>query len=191
MRPFQVLHPEHSTCTSFNNQQFICDTDYRVKETLTFAQILARIDEQAQGCRHISLTGGEPFIHKEIRPLIDLLLAEIPDCLIHIETSGTWPIGQNLGMQVWLTCSPKRGFLQVNKRHIDQWKFLIRDTEDECAVMKFIKEYDVTQNEIYIQPIDPMQGKMPVKDLEFIVACVKRHPEWKLSLQIHKMLGVS
>jgi len=134
--PFQILHPEYATCTSFSNAQFICDTDYRVKERLTSYEIGERVKESKAD--HVCLTGGEPFIHN-----LDDLLFTLDGYSIHIETSGTKPI-ENLRGD-WITCSPKAGFLKENVEHILEYKFLVRHAADEVAILKFLHDNEIEE----------------------------------------------
>lgn len=189
--PFQVLHPEYATCTSFSGEKFICDTDYRVKERLTIEQIVALIPNT----EHVVLTGGEPLMHKDIYELISALSGGYR---VHVETSGTIMIPYfRIDTDIWITCSPKMGFIHSNSVGINEYKFLVRSAADEESVLNFIKLHQIDTS-IFIQPIDETPGeelnmleaKITRDNRNFAVECVKRHPRWRLSVQLHKYLGV-
>lgn len=179
-----------ATCTSFSGEHFTCDTDYRVKQRLEICEILEAVPE---GCTHISITGGEPLIHAGLRDLIELFDKEL-DVMIHLETSGTLPIDKVIdGHIIDCVCSPKVGFLRENIYEIDQFKFLIRTTDDVVALHKFLleNEIDSTDQRIFLQPIDEMDVSGPSK--EAVITCVeavKANPTWAVSYQLHKVLGV-
>lgn len=184
--PFQLLHPEYATCTSFSGEKFICDTDYRVKERLKVEQIAALMPPM----NHVVLTGGEPMMHRNIYDLIHYLTDG--KYMVHIETSGTIPITQPEG--TWITCSPKYGYIDENTPLINEFKFLVRDEKDEEAVLFFVDRFRIREN-IFIQPIDELSEaeidrKITRSQRDFTVECVKRHPGWRLSVQLHKYLGV-
>lgn len=195
---FQILHPEYATCTSYSGASFICDTDYRVKERLTPLVIKNRVLES--GARHVCLTGGEPFIH-DLEPLSDELENNFH---VHIETSGTKNLPRWLTLtDTWITCSPKQGFLRDNALEISEFKFLVRDKTDEDAIEQFLKNnvepYFEFGLPIWIQPIDENifdggldlpAAKETAAQRQFAVECVLRHPTWKLSIQVHKVLGL-
>lgn len=195
--PFQLLHPEYATCTSFSGEQFICDTDYRVKERLTIEQIVALIPNT----EHVVLTGGEPLMHKDIYELISALSGGYR---VHVETSGTIMIPYfRIDTDIWITCSPKMGFIHSNSVGINEYKFLVRNAADEESMLKFIKLHQI-DTPIFIQPIDeiidPLKAQQErgweaihvqsIQQRDFAVDCVKRHPGWRLSVQLHKYLGV-
>lgn len=194
---FQILHPEYATCTSYSGAQFICDTDYRVKERLTPLEIKNRVLES--GAQHVCLTGGEPFIH-DLEPLQRCL--SDADFSTHIETSGTKPIELHYEYPAWITCSPKIGFLKENVDKISEFKFLVRDASDEEMIIKFLEYNEIKDSagiDIWLQPIDEniLDGgldlpaaKETAAQRQFAVECVLRHPTWRLSVQVHKVLGL-
>lgn len=188
--PFQVLHPEHSTCTSFTGEKFICDTDYRVKEKVGIGELARRIYES--GAKHVSFTGGEPLIHKAFPSWTEYIQRTVKRVIkIHVETSGTLPIPALIGQNAWITCSPKEGFLTENVAMIDQVKFLVKDELDIFKVEQFIAEHKMWLQQIYLQPIQSFLDSET--DRVARDACVRgclANPAWAVSLQVHKVLGV-
>lgn len=182
---FQILNPQYSTCTSYSGKSFVCDTDYRIKERLTLQQLAAQFPYDLE---HVSITGGEPLIHKHLKSLIDPIIES--GLQVHLETSGTIDLSdlsaEYDGSELWITCSPKQGYLPVNALFVDQFKFLIEDEHD----VEFIESIDTLNKYIYVQPIERYDASGPIKSsYEFVVDVVKKHPDWRLSLQLHKILG--
>lgn len=181
--PFQQLHPEYSTCTSYSEEEFICDTDYRVKSRMTLQELF--IAFHSTGSHHINFTGGEPFIHKDLPKVVEEFSSRAN--MIHVETSGTLPIPDDF--MAYVTCSPKVWFLKSNVKMINQYKFLVRGPKDEEAVHHFLHDNEVPRDaDIFIQPIEEMGA--PTIQYKFATECVLRNPSWKLSIQVHKVLGV-
>lgn len=182
---FQIQQPQYSTCTSYSGTQFVCDTDYRVKEKLTAEQLCALIPP---GVEHVSITGGEPLIHKRLLYLIEAISDH--DIKVHLETSGTLRLKSLTDYftetELWVTCSPKDNFLLDNIQHIDQFKFLVETEHD----VQLIESLDVGKP-IFIQPIERYDSTGPIKSsYDFVVDVVKKHPTWRLSIQMHKVIGV-
>lgn len=192
--PFQVVHPEHSTCTSFSGRKFVCDTDYRKRFNMSIVDILRQMEIDCKGVEvgHVVITGGEPLMHACIGELMDAIAGEIH---LHIETSGTVEFS-TLGIpaEVWVTCSPKEGFLPANLPRVDELKFVIGSPEDVREVELFcsVAGEDLGNTPIFLQPIEEPQGHtlgaQPWREL--CVQAVLNHPHWRLSLQAHKIWGV-
>jgi hypothetical protein len=152
--------------------------------------------------RHVVVTGGEP-LDRDLRPLI----FGMPNVLCHVETSGTvhprWlgpePAQQgchfigDLQWPVWITVSPKPGYLQSMLRIADELKIIIGGLGDgpgwptvDDAVRWAEERPDLP---VYIQPknsaldIDPFAMREALK-------LVDEHPNLRLSAQWHKYLRV-
>lgn len=189
--PFQLLKPEHSTCTSFTGDTFICDTDYRVKERLTAGQIYRRFLDEAPGCSHVVFTGGEPMMHKELVTLLE----EFDSVNTHLETSGTHDLEEIYEYLSWITCSPKAGFLPDNHAYINEYKFLVTGPEVEEKIKALLPEDDFNEPITYLQPVegyavagDHSYAVQP--QVKLAVEMTLRNPTWRLSLQAHKIWGV-
>lgn len=187
-RVYQAANPEYSTCTSVAGKSFVCDTDYRVKDQLTIEEILALVPA---GVKDVSLTGGEPLIHKHL----DALIAAFDNAqiMVHLETSGTIDLsilGARTNSHLWITCSPKQGFLDSNNEFIDDYKFLVEDASDIEFIEDFCIRLGITSS-IWIQSIERYDANGPIKtSYDLAVEMVKLHPTWRLSIQMHKVLGV-
>lgn len=189
---FQVVNQHHTVCTSHSGQQFECDTDYRRKMDWTVAQLLDEI--KRSGAKWVSITGGEPLIHgKKLVELINALYLE--GVLINIETSGTLPL-DDVSWKAWITCSPKIGFLHSNASQVNQYKFLVSCSDDVAAAEEFLEKHGTKDALVYVQPIHPAGGQgrysevLEGQSTSVSQAAVMAHPTWRLSLQLHQLLGV-
>lgn len=152
-----------------------CDTDHSEGVECTITDLIGSIF--CYPCQHVVITGGEPSMQ---------LTEEIVDALhqhgyfVQVETNGTLPLPANVD---WITCSPKGA--PVVHSHVNELKVLYN-----------LNGYDrksiegVTADHYYLQPCDV---KHPGRNAIITGTCVeyiKRHPEWRLSLQTHKLINI-
>lgn len=134
----------------------------------------------ASGTKMVVITGGEPLLH-DLTPLTEAL--HRAGLKIHIETSGSSPISGHLD---WITLSPKRFKKPLDEifAYVDELKVVVLTNKD----LKWAEENAAKCPEstrLLLQP----EWDTP-KSMGLIVEYVKEHPEWNISLQTHKFLGV-
>jgi len=127
------------------------------------------------------ITGGEPLMHD-----LTLLTAALQQdgFHTHVETSGAYPL---TGSWNWICVSPKK-FKAPLKQVLEkasELKVVVYNKSD----FKWAEE-----NAMYVSPgcqlyLQPEWGKVETIT-PFIIDYIKTHPEWQLSLQIHKYIGV-
>lgn len=184
---------KHTTCESVFGEKFICDTDYR--------KAYYKKPDAMLACRekHICITGGEPFMYH-----LDSLLqaALLKEKIIHIETSGVRPISETLARmfqggdydQFWITCSPKAGFLRENIPFISEWKFVVGKNFEARKIREFLnypqgKAARRVARPVFIQPINGIHAVDP-EGIRAAMKILEENPDWRLSIQMHKVLGV-
>lgn len=157
-----------------------CDTDFRQYESLTREEILRRVQEASSGCRFVILTGGEPTLQVD-RELVDLFHQH--HYYIAMETNGTLSYPEGVD---WVTCSPKTAYLANAKLAIDRaqevkvvfdGKHAVSDEGLECQAR-------------FLQPCDTGDETENKRILLDCIRYVTQHPQWRLSLQTHKLLGI-
>ena len=143
-----------------------CDTDFSSGTDMTAGQILERVSVFPS--RHIVITGGEPTLQLD-SDLIRSLKAE--RFFIQIETNGSNPIPTGVD---WVTCSPKEAPWQIDR--IDELKIVYQgqDVETIAALLPSPRLY-----------LQPCSGKNTAETVNYIL----RHPNWRLSLQTHKLIN--
>ena len=146
---------------------------------------------QEEGAAFVVITGGEPLHHnlddlcKEIRKsTLNLEKKSIP---IHLETSG---VDMLSGKPDWITLSPKRHSPPRldNLLSCQELKVVIQNAED----LVFAKTMaDSIKNNGKIKPQLFLQaGWENEEGQKLAIKFVKNNPDWRLSMQTHKWLGV-
>ncbi len=128
----------------------------------------------------VVITGGEPLMHN-LNPLT-LVLKE-QRLQVHLETSGAYPFS---GQFDWVTFSPKpykAPHYSIYEK-VNELKVIIQEPKDlNWAEAQAAK---VSPNTVkYLQP----EWNTPTSQaivFEYVLA----NPQWRLSLQAHKFLGV-
>ncbi len=121
------------------------------------------------------LTGGEPMLQVNL-PLIRAL--HNVGFEIAVETNGTIPVP---GAIDWVCVSPTAGAT------------LAQTTGDELKLVfpqHGIEPSDVVGLNFKHRYLQPMDGPNIAENTAATVDYCKAHPEWRLSMQIHKTLGI-
>ena len=129
----------------------------------------------------VVITGGEPLLYN-----LDLLTKELKKLnkKIHLETSGTQPLS---GSFDWICFSPKKFKkpLDIFYKVSDELKIVICNRSDfKWAESHF--QLLKKNSSLFLQPEWSVEKKVNPLIFDYI----KKNPKWKLSLQLHKFLGV-
>jgi 7-carboxy-7-deazaguanine synthase len=143
------------------------------------------IDELVQAAKSVNpaivvITGGEPLMH-DLTKLTQGLHAV--GLRTHLETSGAHPFS---GEFDWVTLSPKP-FKPPHENiysHVSELKVVITKPEDFEWAEQRSRQVPLTAIR-YLQP----EWGTP-ESTKLIFDYVLEHPEWRMSLQTHKLLGV-
>ena len=161
-----------------------CDTDFvgtdgtlggRYANADELAAAIAAQWEGPQNHRYTVLTGGEPLLQVDTA-LIEALHAQ--GFTIAIETNGT--IEPPPGLD-WICVSPKAGSeLVIRKGHELKLVYPQADnTPEDFAGLEFERF-----------SLQPMDGPDIAQSTQAAIAYCLRHPQWRLSVQTHKTLGI-
>ncbi len=154
---------------------FFCDTEFDSYTVMSVAEVVEEVEVHA--ARWVSLTGGEP-LGQDIRPLCETLRSA--GYRLHIETNGvTRPDLELFDLIEFWTVSPKRRRVIEGFVRIDELKYIVGKTFREDDV-----ETDLT-GVVYLQP-ESSKPEYIHKTLEILT----RHPDWRLSCRIHRMLNL-
>lgn len=154
-----------------------CDTRYaqNFAVDMTEHEIIERI--KAYDARWVCVTGGEPFL-QDISLLTSLLTQE--GLKVHIETNGThfYPVSYD-----WLVVSPKpeaEPDPQALER-ADEIKCVITSADE----LEWARKFEAFGAHCSLQPVDNRADIAAI-----CVDFIKTNPKWRLSMQIHKVVGI-
>lgn len=161
-----------------------CDTDFvgmdgtlggRYANADALASAVAAQWEGPPEHRYTVLTGGEPLL--QVDPaLIDALHAR--GFTIAVETNGTVAAPPGLD---WICVSPKAGAeLILRKGH--ELKLVYPQPEN--------KPEDFANLEFERFSLQPLDGPDIAQSTQAAIAYCLTHPQWRLSVQTHKTLGI-
>ena len=163
---------------------FDCDTEFTSFRELTIEQLIAEVEStypdniKPGDPRWVCLTGGEPALQVTEKLLEELSLAGFK---VAIETNGTVPIPH--AMIDWVTCSPKTAEHTLRIGSCDELKYVRAHGQAIPMTMA------VTAEHYILSPAAEADG-IPVENIQWCVDAVKNFPKWRLSIQLHKLLGV-
>jgi len=165
-----------------------CDTDFRPEgaRRLTAHEIsdaLLALDRGSS--RLVIVTGGEPTLQWD---------AELAGALgsagftVHMESNGIRPPSAPVD---WLTVSPKPQFHPPQLALADalapsECKLVVDDTVDDARLDDCERRYPGCAH-FFLQPCMDDRYR---EHLARTLALVERRPRWRLSIQIHKVVGV-
>ena len=157
---------------------WFCDTDFRSGTEMTESEIVTEVLRYPT--RYVVITGGEPTLQLT-SSLIDLLHAE--GRYVMMETNGTHPLPDGCEVD-WITCSPKGAPLRIQQ--IDEVKVVFDDKSAQD-----IQQYEsLPAKEYRLQPCDVQDPDRNRQILQATIDYCLAHPQWKLSLQTHKIINV-
>ena len=180
-----------------------CDTDFADHTDMTAEQIvreaLALYDIPNERRKMLVLTGGEPSLQVD-KPLIDALHAA--GFYICIETNGTRPLPEGID---WITCSPKAERLNNQSGEVPT-KLALKQVNEVKVVFTGTYDPEIWREQLkaehwLLQPlrftgewlmqsgVDEWQDDRN-DNLDDTVRYILSHPFWRLSVQLHKIVGL-
>lgn len=169
-----------------------CDTHKGERMTLTAEDIVKRVREHSS--KSVIITGGEPTVQKGL----DVLVRALKDAgyWVALETNGVRaPVGAELFD--YISVSPKPDYFS---RYMDN--LMLREanevrivaTTDEIVGFCRSMRNRIKANDYYISPLET-EGRMHYRRaLNLLVKLNKVMsdvtPQWALSIQMHKVIGV-
>ena len=170
-----------------------CDTDFADSTPMTAEEIvnemLSLYDLPNVRRKMCVLTGGEPSLQVD-KPLLDALHAA--GFYICIETNGTRPLPEGID---WITCSPKEG-TKLALTNVHEVKVVFTGTYDpEVWRTKIEAEHWMLQPLRYTgewlleHAVDEWEDDRN-DNLDDTVRYILSHPFWRLSVQLHKIVGL-
>ena len=144
-----------------------CDTSHEDGVMMSDEEIISEVVKYPAPM--VILTGGEPGLWID-EALVDALHNE--GKYVCVETNGLCVLPNNID---WVTCSPKEGG-EIKLNHIDEVK-VVYVGQDVSVYLDLPAQY------YFMQPCS-------CSNTEEVIAYILKHPEWRLSLQTHKLLQI-
>ena len=131
------------------------------------------------GVQNVTLTGGEPLLQ-----LTGSLVKKLHDegRFVQIETNGTLPAPEEWHID-WITCSPKTDRIMLER--IDELKVLYVNSSQDMS-----RYAALTPRVRCLQPCDTGYADRNRQLLREATDYCLSHPEWRLSLQTHKIINI-
>jgi 7-carboxy-7-deazaguanine synthase (Cx14CxxC type) len=161
-----------------------CDTDFvgadgpdggRFADPEALADRVAALWPQGGGGRFVVVTGGEPLLQLD-PPLIGALHRRGFE--IAVETNGTLPPPAGID---WLCVSPKAG---------TALKITAGDELKIVVPQQGLDPLDYAGLEFRRFSLQPMDGPARTANTAWAIRFCLAHPQWQLSLQTHKLIGI-
>lgn len=155
-----------------------CDTDFDDYTEMTAEEIVSEV--KRYGPRFVVLTGGEPTLQVD-EALTSLFHAH--GFTLAMESNGTRPVPKGID---WLTISPKQEYVgQAGRLAVT-----------ECDELKCVfdgkhpvSDYGIKARYLYLQPCDTGDSSFNVFVNKACLTYIMNNPQWRLSLQTHKLMG--
>ena len=159
-----------------------CDTLHEEGTMMSLPEIVEQVIRYPKAPL-IVLTGGEPslWIDEDFVKGLKTMTGK----RIAIETNGTHPLPHGID---WVTLSPKTGIgnsgdVPVMLTRCDELKVVFLGQD--------LSQYDgIEAAHRYLQPCWTEDHEKRKHNLTETVQAVLNHPEWRLSLQTHRILGI-
>lgn len=177
-----------------------CDTDF-TSEGATDASLddlTTRMREIGGEIDFCVLTGGEPFLQADA-PLIRGLHRAGYE--VAVETNGTISLEDSFRANEfaetcapdWITCSPKLPEDELVLERFDELKLIVPDyrPSDYQQFIERATVHTVNGRERRLLWLQPEDGPRLDEAQALAVDLVLEHPEWRVSTQTHKTLGVA
>jgi organic radical activating enzyme len=154
-----------------------CDTEF-----LTYTEMTK--EEIQQECykyetSFIILTGGEPCLQID-EALLEVLKGSLFQ--IYLETNGTIDISEIDYYFNWITVSPKiDSEIKINR--VNEVKVVYEGDKTDSFLGELRRRFKSKTNLFYLQPCS-------MKNIKETIQKVKENPEWRLSIQIQKLIDI-
>lgn len=159
---------------------WFCDTDFLGGRMMTASDVVVELAKIGPP-KVVVLSGGEATLQLDHEILSELRLAGYQ---VHLETNGSNDISGLAHLIDHVVMSPKQTPENTKLARCDDLKVLYPPPIPGVSPEAF-SAFNARSR--FIQPVDGPDAK---KNVDLSVSYCLEHPDWKLSLQNHKLLGV-
>lgn len=170
-----------------NMSCWYCDTNWSKSSEMTVSEVFDEVKKLSKVSDYpnnlLIWTGGEPTLQ-----LTDEILEVFKDYYNCIETNGTNPVP---GKIEYISCSPKVSpeVLRKNFTHVNEFRYPIGAGD----ILPDISELPHADN-YFVSPVFLGEEKERFtqvnENIEYSIRIIKENPQWRLSLQLHKLLNI-
>ena len=170
-----------------NMSCWYCDTDWNKNTKMSVLEVHEEVKKLSNPEDYpnnlLIWTGGEPTLQ-----LTDEILEFFKDYYNCIETNGTNPVPRKIE---YISCSPKVSpmVLRKNFTHVNEFRYPVEVGD----ILPDISELPHADN-YFVSPIFLGQEKVRFnlvnENIEYSIKIIKENPQWRLSLQLHKLLNI-
>ena len=154
---------------------FSCDTEFASGRKLTAKEVVDWVVEESRGCGSVICTGGEPGLQLDAELVTKLQAAGM---YVAIETNGSVEIQPHID---WVTVSPKVAEHAIKQLTAHEVKYV-------RAYGQGVPKTVVVADHYLISPA--FEGRiLPERTLTWCKDMVKDNPPWRLSIQLHNLMG--
>ena len=159
-----------------------CDTKHSWNSSRHPQKFLKELVTQAKNVnpRIVIITGGEPLMH-DLLPLTTAF--KDAGIQVHLETSGAHPFSGDFD---WVTFSPKQFKAPHSSiySHTSELKVVVTNEYD----LRWAEQQSALIPQKALCYLQPEWNSPKSKDLIFNY--ILQHPQWRISLQTHKLLEI-
>ena len=150
------------------------------KHPLVYVEAMLKLVKDA-GAKRVVITGGEPMMY-DLNELTNTF--HKASIKVFLETSGAYPL---TGTWDWICVSPKKFKAPLDNvlAKADELKVIVFNKSD----FEWAEDHKAkvsTTCKLFLQPEFSVFGKM----MPEIIAYVKQHHEWRISIQTHKVMQI-
>lgn len=168
------------TCKRDGEAGFDCDTEFSSGTKMTAKEIANAVKKmwpQGDTIPSVILTGGEPLLQVD-----DELMSALGEIKVAIETNGTRPLPTG-AIGAWVSCSPKTAEHTLQIGHASELRYVRHEGQ------ALPKPSTLCAN-LFLSPAFSDDPAQTARNLKWCMKLVKENPEWRLSVQMHKLWGV-
>lgn len=159
---------------------WFCDTDFFGGERLSADQVVDKLKNLSPFVKTVVISGGEATLQLDLEFVKTLKQAGFS---LHLETNGSKDISELRSYFDHVTVSPKQAAEQTKIKDADDIKILYPPPIDGLRISQF----ESMGKNLFLQPID---GPGLSANTDLAIAFCHAHPQWRVSIQLHKILGV-
>ena len=164
-----------------------CDTDWSTGTKMKVSEVKEEVHKLSNPDVYpdslLIWTGGEPTLQ-----LTNGILDLFKDYYNCIETNGTNPVPSQIA---YISCSPKvsTDVLRKNFSHVNEFRYPV----EVGKALPDISELPLADN-YFISPVFLGEEKKRFlkidENINYAIDFIKNNPQWRLSLQLHKLLNI-